>query len=252
MHSYAFGLLTMIFGLIVLVLSMFNWWFDLVIEATFEGEHTKAVQSTYRTGFILFVLSELMLFVAFFWCDFHFSLNPNIWLGVSWPVERIADALVHHSNLSGLMTLILITSSVTLTISHHALVIGHRQYCVWFLGATIVLGLFFTLIQYSEYVLSSIAIDHGIYGSTLYLLTGFHGLHVIIGNIFLITCFVRFILNHFTIEHHVGFVLATFYWHFVDFIWLIVYSLEYVTLSPYTDYLHWYLILNALKSISLI
>lgn len=248
MHFYAYGIYMMIFGFIVLFVSMFNWWIDVTIEATYEGEHTKAVQLTYKTGFALFIVSELMLFVSFFWCDFHFAFNPNISLGVSWPPEKIATKLVHHSNLPGLMNAILICSSLTVSISHYGMNTNNKKVCAWFLFITILLGLFFTSIQFNEYVLAEIAFSDSIYGSLLYLLTGFHGVHVIIGNIFLITCFVRLLKNHFTKEHHMGFLLAVYYWHFVDMIWLFVYYIQYVSVSAATsqELLSWYLTVEAL------
>jgi len=229
MHSYLYGIVGIFCGLSLLLLTVFNWWSDIIIESTMEGEHTSKVETTYMTGFCLFILSEFMLFVSFFWCNFHYSFNPNIHMGVSWPPVQLTTKLIHHSNMPSLMNEILICSSITVSIAHYFMNINDLNRCSIFLGLTIVLGVFFTAIQYIEYISSAISFSDGIFGSLLYLLTGFHGSHVLVGNLFLIVCFFRLRKFHFTKEHHIGFISAVYYWHFVDLIWLFVYYLQYVS-----------------------
>jgi len=229
MHSYLYGIFGILGGFSVLLLTLFHWWSDVVLESTFEGEHTTKVETTYMTGFLLFILSEVMFFVSFFWCNFHYSFNPNIYMGVAWPPVQITSKLIHHSNMPALMNQILICSSLTASIAHFSMNINHKKKCSFFLSLTILLGLFFTFIQYLEYTTSTLSFSDGIFGSILYLLTGFHGTHVIIGNIFLIVCLIRLLKSHFTKEHHIGFISAIYYWHFVDAIWLSVYYLQYVS-----------------------
>lgn len=229
MHSYLYGVFGIFAGFSLVLLTLFNWWSDVIVESTFEGEHTTKVETTYMTGFFLFILSELMFFVTFFWSNFHYSFNPNIFIGAAWPPIQILPKLIHHSNMPALMNQILICSSLTASIAHFSMNINHKSRCAIFLSLTICLGLFFSIIQYLEYTSSALSFSDGIFGSLLYLLTGFHGTHVIIGNLFLIVCLVRLFRSHFTKEHHIGFLTAVYYWHFVDFIWLCVYYLQYVS-----------------------
>lgn len=215
------GNFVMFFGLLLVVLTMIIWWRDVIREATFEGHHTKAVQQGLRYGMLLFILSEVMFFFAFFWAFFHSSLAPTIEIGSIWPPEAIHPFNPWEVPL--LNTIILLTSGATVTWAHHAITTGLRYEAIYGLILTIFLAIIFTALQAFEYLEASFNISDGIYGSTFYMATGFHGFHVIIGTLFLTVCLFRLIKYHFTTTHHFGFEAAAWYWHFVDVVWLFLF-----------------------------
>ena len=213
--------------------TMFGWWTDVVREAH-RGDHTRVVQIHLRYGMIMFIASEVMFFVAWFWAFFDASLFANEAAqyarveatGGSWPPAGLEVLDPWHLPLVN--TLILLTSGTTVTWAHHALLHNDRSGLKWGLGLTIVLGLFFTSIQAYEYIHAPFGFRDNIYGATFFMATGFHGFHVIIGTIFLCVCLVRAFLGHFTPEQHFGFEAAAWYWHFVDVVWLFLFTCIYV------------------------
>ena len=221
MHSFRGGSTLLMFGLAMLMYTMFVWWRDVIRESTFEGYHTSVVCRGLRYGMILFILSEVMFFVAFFWAFFHSSLAPAVEIGAVWPPKGI-DAL-NPWGVPFLNTLILLSSGAAVTWAHHALRAGLFMSTLKGLLATIILAAVFTSLQGVEYIEAPFTISDGIYGSTFYLATGFHGFHVIIGTVFLTVCCVRHYLGHFTSNHHFGFEAAAWYWHFVDVVWLFLF-----------------------------
>jgi len=221
MHSYKFGSYILMFGFFSLLYVMFVWWRDVVREATFEGHHTSVVQTGLRYGMLLFILSEVMFFVAFFWAYFDASLAPNVEIGAIWPPKGID--VFNPWEVPLLNTLILVLSGVTCTWAHHAIVSGDRKQTIIALVLTVLLGMSFTFLQGLEYIEATFNISDGVYGSTFYMATGFHGVHVIIGTLFLLVCLVRAIKYHFTPKHHFGFEAAAWYWHFVDVVWLFLF-----------------------------
>nr|YP_009971687.1 cytochrome c oxidase subunit III [Hymaea magna]QNG56371.1 cytochrome c oxidase subunit III [Hymaea magna] len=208
-------------GLITTMLVMYQWWRDIVRESTFQGHHTYSVTMGLRWGMILFITSEVMFFVSFFWGFFHNSLAPSIEIGMTWPPKGIMT--FNPIEIPLLNTLILLTSGLTVTWAHHGLM--ENSYTQGFQGLllTVILGLYFSILQGYEYMEASFTISDGIYGSSFYMATGFHGLHVIIGTTFLLVCLIRHYLNHFSSIHHFGFEAAAWYWHFVDVVWLFLY-----------------------------
>jgi len=225
MHSYKYGFLIFLFGLFMVLVTMFFWWRDVIREATFLGCHTKLVQKGLRTGVILFIISEVLFFFGFFWAFFHSSLAPSIELGGMWPPRGI-EAL-NPWEVPLLNTVILLSSGATITWAHHAIVSGDRKNAITALIYTILLAVCFTGFQALEYYEAPFTISDGIYGSTFFMTTGFHGFHVIIGTIFIFVCLIRLILHHFTRHHHVGFEAAAWYWHFVDVVWLFLFISVY-------------------------
>jgi len=221
MHRYVSGGFTLLYGLAFLLLILILWWRDVIREATFEGMHTSVIMRSLRIGVLLFILSEVMFFVSFFWAYFHSSLAPAIEIGGIWPPHGIA--VFSPWGVPLLNTYILLYSGVTVTISHYALLSGDFDSTCYGLFLTVFYGIIFTFLQAFEYYNATFTIADGIYGSTFYLATGFHGLHVIIGTIFLMVCFGRVWLGHFTKQHHVGFESAIWYWHFVDVVWLFLF-----------------------------
>ena len=225
-HSIHHGQFVMFLGLFLVISTMIIWWRDVIREATFGGYHTKAVQKGLRYGMILFIISEIMFFFAFFWAFFHSSLAPSVEIGSIWPPQGIHTFNPWEVPL--LNTIILLTSGATITWAHHAITTGLRNEAIYGLVATIFLAVIFTALQIFEYNEASFTIADGIYGSTFYMATGFHGFHVLIGTIFLTVCLFRVINKHFTITHHFGFEAAAWYWHFVDVVWLFLYITIYL------------------------
>lgn len=208
----------MLAGFAGLIAVMFRWWADVVHEAQDGHSHNAIVRIGLRYGMALFIFTEVMFFFGFFWAFFNASLFPA---GGVWPPKGIQP--FNPWDLPFLNTLILLSSGATLTWAHHGLIEDYRIDLVRGLAATIVLGLIFTSIQAYEYSHAAFGFKDGIYSSTFYMATGFHGFHVIIGTIFLTVCLVRAVKGHFTPEHHVGFEAAAWYWHFVDVVWLFLF-----------------------------
>nr|QOJ44778.1 cytochrome c oxidase subunit III [Allobates granti] len=208
-------------GLALTLLTMFQWWRDIVREATFQGHHTTSVQKGLRYGMILFITSEVFFFIGFFWAFYNASLAPSFEAGESWPPSGITP--LNPFEVPLLNTAVLLASGVSVTWAHHSIMQGNRKEALHSLLITIILGLYFTLLQALEYYEAPFTIADGIYGSTFFVATGFHGLHVIIGSLFLLTCLLRQIYFHFTTLHHFGFEAAAWYWHFVDVVWLFLY-----------------------------
>jgi cytochrome c oxidase subunit 3 len=221
MHGYIGGGSSLVLGFISLFVVLWGWWRDIVREATFEGQHTRSVQTGLRSGMILFIVSEVMFFVAFFWAFFHSSLSPSPFIGGVWPPAGLS--VLNPWDIPLLNTVILLSSGATVTWAHHALVFGSRKQGLIALFFTLVLAFFFTGLQGLEYLHAPFNISDGIYGSTFYMATGFHGFHVLVGSLFLAVSTFRLFCHHFTRSHHFGFEGAAWYWHFVDVVWLFLF-----------------------------
>ena len=178
----------------------------LLAKQPFEGWHTNIVQLGMRYGMVLFITSEVMFFFAFFWAFFHSSMAPTVEIGTVWPPKGIEVLSAWEVPL--LNTVILLTSGFSCTWAHHAIVVGSRRDAILGLLITLILAVAFTGFQVFEYTSASFGISDGVYGSTFYMATGFHGFHVFIGTCFLTVCFVRLLQHHFTQEHHFGFEAA--------------------------------------------
>nr|YP_009917929.1 cytochrome c oxidase subunit III [Stylocidaris reini]QLM01964.1 cytochrome c oxidase subunit 3 [Stylocidaris reini] len=212
-------------GFLLLITTMINWWRDIIREATFQGSHTAIVENGLRYGMILFITSEVCFFFAFFWAFFHSSLAPSVEIGVTWPPTGITP--LNPFLVPLLNTAVLLSSGVTITWAHHSILAGNRTEAVQALFLTVALGIYFTILQAWEYYDSPFTIADSVYGSTFFVATGFHGLHVIIGTTFLLVCFFRLVNFHFSAHHHFGFEAAAWYWHFVDVVWLFLYVCIY-------------------------
>lgn len=223
MHQFQFGGSLLMFGVVYATSIAAMWWRDVIREGTFEGAHTRKVQNGLKMGMVLFILSEVMFFFAFFWAYFHSSLAPAIEIGSIWPPQGIA--VFNPWGIPLLNTFILLLSGLTITYAHHALTAGDRVYAKDGFAFTIILALLFTLLQVYEYRQAPFNISDGIYGSTFFMATGFHGFHVLIGTIFILVCFLRH--HQFTRTHMVGFESAAWYWHFVDVVWLFLFVTIY-------------------------
>lgn len=218
-HNFNINLL--ILGYLIVILTIYQWWRDICREGTLQGKHTILVTKGLRWGIILFIVSEIFFFVSFFWAFFHRSLAPNIEIGAIWPPIRITP--FNPFQIPLLNTIILIRSGVSVTWAHHAIIENNNSQITQGLFITIILGIYFTILQAYEYLEAPFTIADRIYGSTFFMATGFHGLHVIIGTLFLLICLIRHLNNHFSSNHHFGFEAAAWYWHFVDVVWLFLY-----------------------------
>nr|YP_009349953.1 cytochrome c oxidase subunit 3 [Lipotactes tripyrga]AQM40127.1 cytochrome c oxidase subunit 3 [Lipotactes tripyrga] len=208
-------------GMMITILTMIQWWRDITRESTYQGLHTLVVNYGLRWGMILFIISEIFFFISFFWAYFHSSLSPAIELGAIWPPTSIQP--FNPFQIPLLNTAILLASGVTVTWAHHSLMNNNNTQTIQSLSLTIILGLYFTALQAYEYLKAPFTIADSIYGSTFFVATGFHGLHVIIGTTFLMICLMRHLMLHFSSNHHFGFEAAAWYWHFVDVVWLFLY-----------------------------
>nr|AEP27487.1 cytochrome c oxidase subunit III [Sitona lineatus] len=207
------------------ILIMYQWWRDVMREGTYQGLHTYKVTMGLRWGMILFIISEVFFFLAFFWGFLHSSLAPSIELGLNWPPKGITP--FNPLEIPLLNTLILLSSGLTVTWAHHSIMENNYKQSIQSLILTVVLGFYFTTLQAYEYMERPFSIADSVYGSTFFMTTGLHGLHVIIGSTFLLVCLMRLYFNHFSSIHHFGFEAAAWYWHFVDVVWLFLYILIY-------------------------
>jgi cytochrome c oxidase subunit 3 len=232
MGGISIGLAGTLIGLIMVLLTMYFWWRDVVREAN-GGDHKPVVQLGLRYGMALFIASEVMFFAAFFWAYFDvsiFTADPTQFArveatGGQWPPVHIETLDAFHLPLMN--TLILLLSGCTVTWAHHALREGDRKGTIQGLIFTVILGACFSAVQVYEYGHASFGFTEGIYSSTFYMATGFHGFHVLVGTIFLAVCLVRVNRGDFTPTQHFGFEAAAWYWHFVDVVWLFLFVCVY-------------------------
>ena len=240
-------------GLAGVLFTMIAWWRDVVNEAN-AGDHTPVVSIGLRYGMILFIASEVMFFVAWFWIFFEMALFHTHRAGMGESIEEVRQAwatwpphgveTVPAFQLPLVNTLTLLLSGTTVTWAHHALQVGDRKGAKIGLLLTILLGIMFTSIQAFEYhhifehkyFFSEEAANSGLYGSSFIMATGFHGFHVLIGTIFLAVCLIRLMGGGFTPEKHFGFEAAAWYWHFVDVVWLFLFAFVYVIFGAHVGH----------------
>ena len=219
------GIVLVVLGFISTLFCMALWFRDVITEGTFLGDHTIAVQKGLNLGMLFFILSEVFFFLSIFWALFHSSLSPAVELGGQWPPQGIES--INPFELPLLNTILLLSSGATVTYSHHALINKNRKGAISGLVLTVVFALVFTVCQGIEYINAPFTIADGTYGSTFFMSTGFHGIHVIVGSIMLIVSLARLVQYHFTSTHHVGYESSILYWHFVDVVWLFLFVSVY-------------------------
>lgn len=218
-------------GLAIVLYSMFEWWSAMVHEGA-EGDHTPVVQIGLRLGMMMFIISEIFFFAAWFWSFFKNALFPEAGINFTWPPEGIEPFDPWHLPL--INTLILLLSGTFVTAAHYELSHGTsnreemNQKVARLLMFAVILGMIFTFFQAYEYSHATFGLSGNLYGANFFMATGFHGLHVIIGTIFLFVCMIRARAGHFTRENHLGFEAAAWYWHFVDVVWLFLFAVIYV------------------------
>jgi len=229
----ALGVIKILPGVLLLLATMFFWWRDVVREAEYRGDHKPVVQLGLRYGMMLFIASEVMFFAAFFWAYFDASLFVDEAqqfgrveaTGGVWPPEGVVP--FDPFDIPFMNTLVLLLSGCTVTWAHHALREGDRNGLVKGLAWTVFLGAAFTALQIYEYGHAAFGFADGIYSSTFYMATGFHGFHVFVGTTFLAVCLIRALKGHFKPDHHFGLEAAAWYWHFVDVVWLFLFVCVY-------------------------
>lgn len=234
MHSHFMGIYVMMFGFLSTIYCSFKWWADVVREGREDKAHTEIVRKGLSLGMALFILSEVMFFFVFFWSYFKASLFPVAILDGHWATIQSQWPPAHIEtldawNLPLMNTLVLLLSGTTVTWAHYEILQGNRKDAIQALAITVGLGVFFSILQALEYSHATFAMKDGIYPSNFYLATGFHGLHVLIGTVFLAVCLFRAKKGHFDHpEGHLGFEFAAWYWHFVDVVWLFLFIFVYV------------------------
>uniref|UniRef100_A0AAU6QDV0 Cytochrome c oxidase subunit 3 n=1 Tax=Typhlodromus pineus TaxID=3061201 RepID=A0AAU6QDV0_9ACAR len=219
-------------SILSIMLSMYLWWRDIIREGTFQGHHTMNVVNLLKLGMLMFIVSEIMFFFSFFWSYFHFSLAPDFEVSSLWPPKGVL--MFNPYQIPLLNTLLLLSSGSTVTWSHHSMLNKNYYLTSLSLLMTIFLGVVFSVFQYIEYKNSIFSINDSTFGSIFFLATGFHGLHVSIGTLFLLMNLFRIMMSHYNIKHHFGFEAAAWYWHFVDVVWIYLYIFVY--------WLYWFFI----------
>jgi cytochrome c oxidase subunit 3 len=238
-HPFGFNIAgpwILVVGFLIIFYTMYAWWSDTIKEAH-QGHHTRVVSLHLRYGMIMFIASEVMFFVAWFWAFFDASLFPAEvhqvaraeYTGGVWPPKGIEVLDPFHLPLYN--TIILLLSGTTVTWAHHALLHGDRKGLVQGLALTVALGVLFSFVQAYEYMHAPFGFKDSIYGATFFMATGFHGFHVFVGTIFLLVCLLRAMAGDFTPKQHFGFEAAAWYWHFVDVVWLFLFASVYVWAS---------------------
>nr|QDP17883.1 cytochrome c oxidase subunit 3 [Parachtes teruelis] len=212
-------------GFLGLACCVVLWWRDVVRESMYQGYHNSYVISGLEFGMLLFILSEVFFFVSFFWAYFHYSLSPSMEVGALWPPFGVVSFNAFGVPL--LNTVVLLASGVSITLAHQNLLSSKNNMYTNSLALTWLLGGYFLSLQMFEYLSAMFDISSSVYGSIFYMATGFHGFHVLVGSMFLIIIWFRSKRSHFTSTHHFGFEAAAWYWHFVDVVWLFLFTLVY-------------------------
>lgn len=217
-------------GFVGVLYCMYAWWSDVIVESH-QDDHTPVVRIGLRYGFIMFIMSEVMFFAAWFWSFFKHAMYPmgpqSPAVDGVWPPAGIETFDPWHLPL--INTLILLCSGAAATWAHHALVHDeNKEDMKYGLILAVLLGVIFTVFQAYEYIHAAFGLTDGVYAANFFMATGFHGFHVIIGTIFLFVCYLRVRRNHFSAEKHIGFEAAAWYWHFVDVVWLFLFAAVYV------------------------
>lgn len=224
-HGFSYGGWLLNLGLTLTSFSMLLWFRDVITEATYLGHHTVEVQKGLSIGIVLFIISEVFAFLSVFWAFFHSSLSPTVEIGGSWPPLGITP--LDPFAIPLLNTILLLSSGAFVTYGHHALIQGDRRGAIMGTLLTIIFAVVFTALQYYEYSEAAFTMTDSVYGTVFYASTGLHGLHVIVGTIFILVGFIRLVNYHLTDTHHQGHEAGILYWHFVDVVWLFLFIAVY-------------------------
>lgn len=225
-NYYSGGLFCFFLGLFFVILAFVFWCRDLIRELTFLGRSSVLVESNIRWAFWFFIVSEALLFFSFFWAFFHSALDPVVQIGAVWP--PLESIQMNSLGIPVANTTFLLASGAALTWAQYGIIGGQSRDVVLGFVVLFAYAMYFMLSQWHEYVVAFHQVNDAIFGSTMYILTMFHGAHVLIGSIFLFICFVRFLLGHFKTVSYLALTLAAWYWHFVDVVWVLVFLWIYL------------------------
>ena len=225
LHGFSHGGYFLTLGFTLTSFGSILWFRDIITEATFLGHHTVEVQRGLSIGIVLFIISEVFAFLSVFWGFFHSSLSASVEIGGSWPPLGITP--LDPFAIPLLNTILLLSSGAFVTYGHHALIEGNRKGAILGTFLTIIFAIVFTALQYYEYSEAGFTMSDSVYGTVLYASTGLHGLHVIVGTIFISVGFFRIVNYHLTDTHHQGHEAGILYWHFVDVVWLFLFIAVY-------------------------
>lgn len=219
------GGILVLFSTASLCISLYFWWKEVIIEGTYQGLHSLEVQNNLTLGFLLFVVSEALIFFSFFFAYFYNSLIPQPFVGGVWP--PIGIETLDASAIPLLNTVILFMSGISVTASQHFIVAKNRKNAILYLLLTVILGVIFLYFQYYEYKNSLFTISDSVFGASFFLLTGFHGFHVLVGVLFLVVSFIRLISYHYSENHFLNATFSSIYYHFVDVVWILLFAVIY-------------------------
>uniref|UniRef100_A0AAU6QDQ7 Cytochrome c oxidase subunit 3 n=1 Tax=Laelaps sp. TaxID=3081785 RepID=A0AAU6QDQ7_9ACAR len=222
---HGLGSMFFFFSFMIVLMIFFQWFRDIIREALFQGCHSKLVKNGLKMGMVMFILSEVFFFISFFWAYFHNMLAPDLEIGMMWPPKGIE--LFNPYQIPLLNTIILLSSGFTVTWAHHSILNKNLFFSKVSLIITVLLGVYFSFLQGFEYYQGGFCINDGVFGSVFFLMTGFHGIHVMIGTVFLLVNTFRLNMMHFSDMYHFSFEAAAWYWHFVDVVWLFLYLFIY-------------------------
>nr|AZL93417.1 cytochrome c oxidase subunit 3 [Scelio sp. ZJUH_2016028] len=214
-------------SILLILLCSFQWWRDIYRESTLQGMHSIKTKNGLKLSMILFIASEILFFISFFWSYFHMMLSPSIDIGIEWPPYSLKSFLIDPYSLPLLNTIILISSGMFLSMAHYLLIMKNMYATNFLIIITLILGMIFTWIQMTEYFNSTYSIFNSNFGATFFMMTGFHGIHVIIGTMFILIMFIMMNKNYLSNYHHLSFELSAWYWHFVDVVWLFLFIFIY-------------------------
>ena len=223
---YGWSLICLLTSIATILLIIFVWVQDITREALLQGHHTCSVEEGLKKGFMLFIVREVIFFFSFFWSFFQFSLSPLIELGSSWPPIHIL--FLDPLSVTLLNTIILLSRGILVTLCHHSMLTIKLNLSTLTLRFGLALGIIFTILQGNEYVITRFTLIDRTLGTCFFVITGFHGLHVLIGRIFLTVILSRLYSNHFSNSHHSGFEIRAWYWHFVDVVWIFLFIFIYL------------------------
>lgn len=209
----------------ILILISFMWWNNTIKETNEEGIHQNKTIRRIKIGILMFIISEVMFFTRFFWSYFHSIIRPNVELGQSWPPKEIKT--FNPINVPILNTIILIRSGFSITHAHHLMIKNKINKAVKMITITVIIGIYFSALQGIEYMQAEFSINDSSYGTTFFIATGFHGIHVLVGSSYIIINLLIIKKIYLTKINHIGFEIATWYWHFVDVVWLFLYISVY-------------------------
>nr|ALQ78689.1 cytochrome c oxidase subunit 3 [Potomida littoralis] len=215
---------SLVFAVVLVLVVLSQWWRDVIRESD-QGWHTSYVANNIRLGMVLFIGSEVFFFFSFFWAFFSCSLVPSVEVGGIWPPVGIVP--LNPFGLPLLNTSVLLGSGVSVTWAHHAVLAGNRNEATAGLTFTVMMGLYFTFLQICEYVECTFTIADSVYGSLFYVMTGFHGVHVVLGTLILFVSVFRCFSFGFSSERHLGLEVGIWYWHFVDVVWICLFLCVY-------------------------